>query len=158
MCDTMNKSNTYAAVAGHSFSTSKPSEKRVIASTFHLGRRKYHFCISSMSLNVRNKRDICDSELATDEPLLFGQNALQDTENTNDLIFVPLNGAGYLFWVSVTEPRSLTEVWTLAGRLEVQPLELNKLVVAVSGRDLVLLIVLVDNVLQNCVGFPIGDQ
>ena len=106
--------------------------------------------------HLRDERYISDSRLVADEPLLLREHAVEDAEHTLDLVLVALNRAGHLFGVVEREPAHLAEVRALAGRLEVEPLELTVVFVgARRDRDLALLVVLVDDVLDYSVGLPV---
>ena len=103
---------------------------------------------------VRDEREVGDGHLTADEPLLLGQHAVEDAEHALDLVLVALLRARDLLVVEEREPGSLAKVWALARRLEEQPLQLLVLVLA-GNRYLILRVVLVDDVLDDRVRFPI---
>lgn len=94
----------------------------------------------------REERQVCDGELATNEPLLLGEYIIQDAKYTLDLVLVALNRAGHLLRVEDGEPGELTEVRALARGLEKQPLELGVLLACVCDGNFVLRVVLVHKV------------
>ena len=104
--------------------------------------------------DLRDEREVSDSQLPTHEPLLLGQDRLQDGVYALDLIAVPLDGAGNLLGVIHREPGDLAEIGALAGCLEVKPLELLVLLVSVHGNREVL-VVFIDQVLDYGVRLPV---
>lgn len=105
---------TYAAVAGKSFSKSKPSNpatKLLMARLFQLycsqfspnAKANLHVC-------SRCEGDISNGDLASNEPLLFGQNGLEHSEDTENLPLVSFNSGRDLLSVVDGEPCNLSKV------------------------------------------------
>ena len=83
------------------------------------------------------------------------KDALEHAEHTPDLVVVPVDRALDLLGVVPREPDGLAVVRALARCLEVEPLQLAVVLVGTwCDRDLVLLVVLVDDVLGDCVRLP----
>jgi hypothetical protein len=122
--------------------------------------------------NVRDEREICDCHLVTDQPRLLGENTLEHTEDTQHLLLVALDCARDLLRMVSHEPRCLAIVRSarlcsveiirvldgaflpLSRRLEVEPLPLDKAVLT-SGRDLMVLIVHLNEVFNDSIALPI---
>ena len=147
---------TYAITEGNLAATSTPSSRPPVAKLFHLCHDVINTShrVTGDQIDERDERDVSDSGLVAYEPLPLGQDTLEDTEDTQDLVLVALLCGGDLLRVEECEPGGLTEVRALAGRLEEQPLQLDVLVCVGRSRDLVLRIVLVDEVDDNRVGLP----
>ena len=62
--------------------------------------------------NARDETQVGDAALATDEPLLLREDALQHAEHTDDLLLVPLNYARNLLGGEQDEPARLAVVRT----------------------------------------------
>lgn len=127
------------------------------------------------AMDVRDERHVDDGQLPADEPLLLGQDTLQDAEHTQDLFGIAFDSTWNLFAMQVLEPEGLAEVraasvwrhckklsrWRasrqdlpLAGRLEEQPLQLRGLVAIGTCGDIVLGVVLVHEVQHDRIGLP----
>ena len=127
-----------------------------------------------MESNVRDEREVCNSQFAAYKPLLLGQHAVEDAEDPQDLLLVPLDRAWDSFRVEANEPERLSEVRAtkgvsasasvsrrqyqadapLTGGLEEQPLDKLELLVQVLDAQLVLLVIFFDEVQKNRVRFP----
>ena len=59
---------------------------------------------------VRNERKIGDGQLVANKVFLLGENALEDTQNTDDLLLVSFDGRWDLLSVVHAEPRCLAVV------------------------------------------------
>ena len=108
------------AVAGKSFSKLKFSYSLInlwTAKLFHL-RDIFPNRIRSENLNrrngccryVRNEREIGDGQLVANKVFLLGENTLEDTQNTDDLLLVSFDGRWDLLSVVHAEPRCLAVV------------------------------------------------
>lgn len=86
---------------------------------------------------------------------MLAENRLQYAKDALDLTAVSLHGAGDFLGVIVEEPGNLAEVRALTRGLEVEPLKLGILLFAITDEYLVLLVVLLDEVLKNSIGFPV---
>ena len=84
-------------------------------------------------MHVREERKVRRGRLAADQILTCSEHALEDTEHTLNLVLVALDRARDLLGVEEAEPRRLAKVRALAGRLEVQPLELG--IVSLRARN-----------------------
>src|SRR4051812_23426000 len=82
----------------------------------------------------------------------------QNTSDSTNLLRITFNRTGKLLVVELGEPHGLSIIRSLARGLEVQPL-LCEVGLVGSGREaqFVLLIVLLDQILDNCTGFPQGE-
>ena len=63
---------------------------------------------------VRNERKIGDGQLVANKVFLLGENALEDTQNTDDLLLVPDNGTGNVLRCKRQEPARLAVVWSVS--------------------------------------------
>ena len=59
---------------------------------------------------VRNERKIGDGQLVANKVFLLGENTLEDTQNTDDLLLVSFDGRWDLLSVVHAEPRCLAVV------------------------------------------------
>lgn len=105
--------------------------------------------------NSLNERNVCYSRLATNQPLLLGQDTLQHAQDALYLIAVALLCAQDLLAVASNEPRCLSVVWALPRRLEEQPLQLLILLRSIGDGDLMLWIVTFHEVKHNRTRFPV---
>lgn len=80
--------------------------------------------------NARNERQISDGRPVTCQPSLLGENGVEHTEDTVDLVLVPLDGARQMIGVGEGEPCELPVVRALTGALEKEPLQQRVLVIA----------------------------
>lgn len=105
-----------------------------------------------------NKGKVNVAKLATHEIFLVCQVLVQHARDAADLVHVAFLGALDLLWMVASEPDGLAKVRALAGHLEVQPLLGEEVVLRALGEaDLVLLVVCLDKVFQDCARFPQGN-
>ena len=71
------------------------------------------------------EREVGDSGLVGDEPLLLRENPLEDAEDAAHLGAIALDRARDFFRVYHNEPGDLSKVWALPACLEVKPLQLR---------------------------------
>lgn len=98
--------------------------------------------------------DISNGDLASNEPILFGQNGLEHSEDTENLPLVSFNSGRNLLSVVDGEPCNLSKVRSLTRGLEEEPLEKLVLLAFIGHGESLLLIVSVDEVEQDSIGLP----
>ena len=91
------------------------------------------YCIASPLLGRFVQSKIVTARVTAS---IRGEHAFEDSQNTADLLAVPVDGTGHLLLVIEQEPAGLAEVWTLARGLEEQPLGQRGFLVRVCDRNL----------------------
>jgi len=103
------------------------------------------------------KRDVGNGHFVANEIFLLGEDAIKDGDDADDLLLVSVDCAGELLGMPELEPKSLSEVWSLAGYLEGHPLiDEVRLLATLREGELVLLIIASDEVSDDRRGFPKG--
>lgn len=111
------------------------------------------------NLEPRNKNKIRITALGIHQVLAALQDSIQHTQNTANLIDVPVNSRLQLFSMMDLEPHSLTETRALSRCLEMEPL-----LGMVGLRDVGLeadhpvLVVFLDQVFDDCSRLPQSDS
>ena len=104
----------------------------------------------------RNKTQICVSAFTTNKVTVsvLLQNRIQDFAHALRFILIAFNCRGYLLWMKVDEPRSLTKVRPLTGHLEME--ELLEMVFLRHGGDVQLrvFIIHVNKIFDNRARLP----
>ena len=62
--------------------------------------------------DIRDEADIGSAVFLADEPPVLGEDALQNAEDTDDLLLVPYDGTGDLLGCKQQEPARLAVVWS----------------------------------------------
>lgn len=77
-----------------------------------------HWQVDRCGIDARDEAEVGDGALAADEPLLLGEHALEDAEDAQDLLLVPLDGARDFLRVLAEEPEGLAEVRSDEGSVQ----------------------------------------
>ena len=64
--------------------------------------------------DIRDEADIGSTVFLADEPPVLGEDAVQNAEDTDDLLLVPDDGTGNVLRCKQQEPARLAVVWSVS--------------------------------------------